>query len=71
MVSVVKTAQNESNITLNLTDGRCTGILYDYIDGTAVPNVKYDAEIISMNQCIVKLWVYTSTFIQDIVKYVY
>lgn|GEM_PF-640398 len=45
VVSVVRTAQNESNITLNRPDGRCTGILYDYIDGTMADG-KYHAESI-------------------------
>ncbi len=44
-VSVVRNSKDESNITLNCKDGRGTGILYDYIEGT-VPDGKYDAESI-------------------------
>lgn len=42
-VSVVKTVQGESNITLNSSDGICAGIIYDYIDG-ADPDRKPEAE---------------------------
>ena len=44
-VSVVRTAQNESNIFLDFLDSRCAGILFEYVDGTT-PEVKLDAESI-------------------------